>query len=103
MNKYLLHLDIGALQDIQDITDWYNEQSPGLGLRFQKQVMLEIRKLENYQDSYGIRYSNVRCKVVKKFPFLIHFVTNDASLSVEVYAVIHTSRNPKIWEEKRNS
>jgi hypothetical protein len=102
MSKYAVNIDVGALQDIQEITDWYNEQSPGLGSRFQKQVVLQISKLENYPDSYGVRYANVRCMVVKKFPFLIHFVANNLTLSVEVYAVIHTSRHPKIWEEKRN-
>ena len=31
MGKYKLVIDVGALQDIQDATDWYNEQSNGFG------------------------------------------------------------------------
>ncbi len=66
MKKYKLKIDTGALQDIQETTDWYNEQSQGLGSRFQKQVKLQINKLKNNPDSYGIRYADVRCMLVKK-------------------------------------
>jgi hypothetical protein len=38
MNTYKLKIDEEALQDIQNATDWYNEQLEGLGTRFQKQV-----------------------------------------------------------------
>jgi hypothetical protein len=38
MAKHKIKIDAEALQDIQDATDWYNEQVPGLGSRFQKQV-----------------------------------------------------------------
>lgn len=31
-----------ALQDIQDATDWYNQQVPGLGKKFQNQVKNQI-------------------------------------------------------------
>jgi hypothetical protein len=38
MTKYKILIDNSALQDIQEITDWYNEQLSGLGTRFQNQV-----------------------------------------------------------------
>ena len=34
MKTYKLVIDRNALKDIQDITDWYNSQSKGLGARF---------------------------------------------------------------------
>jgi hypothetical protein len=43
MNTYKLKIDKEALQDIQNATDWYNEQLEGLGSRFQKQTKLQIR------------------------------------------------------------
>jgi hypothetical protein len=39
--------------------------------------------------------------LIKKFPFLVHFVVDEAAVVVEIFAVIHTSRNPTIWEERR--
>jgi hypothetical protein len=80
MKKYKLKIDAGALQDIQEATDWYNGQSGGLGSRFQKQVKLQINKLRNNPGIYGIRYADVRSVLVKKFPFLIHFIVDDTNL-----------------------
>src|SRR5580698_5234845 len=101
MKKYKLVIDISTLQDIQETTDWYNEQSPGLGSRFQKQAKTQIDKLKNSPEGYSVRYADVRCMLVEKFPFLVHFIVDNSKFQVEVFAVIHTSRNPKIWEQKR--
>jgi len=38
--------------------------------------------------------------LVKKFPFLIHYIIDEANETVEVFAIIHTSRSPKIWEQR---
>ncbi len=35
MNKYTVKIDPDALNDIQEITNWYNDQQKGLGGRFQ--------------------------------------------------------------------
>ena len=98
MKTYKLLIDPGALQDIQEITDWYNAQSLQLGSRFQKTARSHINRLKKYCHAYSIRYADVRCMPVKKFPFLIHFVVDDINGTVEVFAVIHLSRHPKIWE-----
>ena len=42
MTKYKIKIEREALQDIQEATDWYNEQLNGLGSRFQKQVIVQI-------------------------------------------------------------
>ncbi len=101
MTRYTILIDSDALIDIQDATDWYNKQLPGLGTRFQKQVRLQVNTLKTNAESFTTRYANVRCMVIRKFPFLVHFVLNRNEMTVEIFAVIHTSRNPKIWEEKR--
>ena len=36
MKKYTVKIDPDALNDIQEITNWYNDQQKGLGGRFQK-------------------------------------------------------------------
>jgi len=99
MKKYKVRIDTDALQDIQQASDWYNNEVEGLGLRFQKQVTKQIEELSSNPYRYSIRYKDIRCCLIHKFPFLIHFIINEFSHEVEIYAVIHTSRNPKIWEE----
>jgi mRNA-degrading endonuclease RelE of RelBE toxin-antitoxin system len=101
MNTYKLQIDEEALQDIQKATDWYNEQLLGLGSRFQKQIKLQINSLKKDAPLHANRYADVRCMNIKKFPFMVHYTLNNQLLLVEIFAIIHTSRNPKIWEERR--
>ena len=101
MAKFRVKIDSDALLDIQEATDWYNKQLTGLGSRFQKQVKQQINSLKANAENYSIRYNDVRCMTIKKFPFLVHFIIENSTKTVEVFAVIHTSRNPAIWDEKR--
>ncbi|RAJ22400.1 type II toxin-antitoxin system RelE/ParE family toxin [Pedobacter cryoconitis] len=89
MPSYKIKVFPEALTDIQKATDWYNEQSYGLGTRFQKQVIKQIGKLNNTAEVYKIRYSDVRCMIIKKFPFMVHFLIEDES--VVIFAILHTS------------
>jgi len=102
MNAYTLNINDGALDDIQKITDWYDDQSEGLGGGFQEQLDSQFDKLKNNPNSYRKRYADVHCMNVKKFPFLIHFTIDEPNLVIVIFAVIHTSRNPKIWELRRS-
>ena len=100
MKKYKVQVEPEALTDIQDITDWYNEQQPGLGKRFRNTGIKQINTLNKNPQIYQVRYKEIRCMIVKKFPYMVHFFINEENLTVEVLAVISTDRNPKIWEEK---
>jgi len=102
MKSYKVKINTNALLDIKEATDWYNKQLPKLGTRFQNSVKQHINTLKYNADGHSLRYGDVRCTLVKKFPFLIHYVIDDANHFVEVFAIIHTSRNPKIWEQKTN-
>jgi mRNA-degrading endonuclease RelE of RelBE toxin-antitoxin system len=96
MQTYKVKIHKEALLDIREAGNWYNKQLPDLGKRFQNQVKKQTEALKTTAPHHSIRYSDVRCRLIKNFPFLIHFVLNKNV--AEVFAVIHTSRNPKIWE-----
>ncbi len=100
MKKYKVKIEPEALADIQEITDWYNEAQAGLGKRFQNTAIKQINSLNKDPQLFAIRYNEIRCVVVKKFPYMAHFYINDENNTVEVLAVISTDRNPKLWEEK---
>ncbi len=101
MKQYKIQIDIDALEDIQNATDWYNLVSKGLGTRFQKQVKTQINTLSKHPLAYGIRYSTVRGMLIKKFPFLVHFTVDETKNVVKIFAVFHTSRNPEIWKTRK--
>ncbi len=94
-------IDPEALDDIQKATDWYNEKLVGLGARFQTQVITQITSLKNSYHQHPIRYKNVRCMLIKKFPYLVHFLVHKNIGTIEVFALFHTSRNPKIWLKRK--
>lgn len=100
MKKYKVKIEPEALADIQEITDWYNEKQAGLGGRFLKTTIKQINSLNKDPQIYAIRYKEIRCILVKKFPYMAHFYINDENNTIEVLAVISTDRNPKIWKEK---
>jgi plasmid stabilization system protein ParE len=100
MKRYKVKIDPDALTDIQDITDWYNEARKGLGTRFQHDTVKQINSLNKAPHIYAIRYNEIRCMVVNKFPYMVHFYINAAKNTVDVLAVISTDRSPEVWEEK---
>jgi plasmid stabilization system protein ParE len=100
MKKFRIKIDPKALADIQDITDWYNQKQEMLGKRFQDTTIKQINKIAMNPHSFAIRYNEIRCMLIKKFPYMVHFYINEKMGFVEILAVISTQRNPKIWEDK---
>ena len=48
---------------------------------------------------FGIRYDQVRCLKIKRFPYLIHYQVDEATNLVTVVGVLHTSLDPdKYWK-----
>jgi hypothetical protein len=103
MKLYQVLIDPSALIDIQKATDWYNEQLPGLGSRFKSQVVAQINLLAKSHKLYILRYKKVRCMLIRKFPYLVHFTVDANRGVIEVFAVFHTSRSPKIWLKRKSS
>ncbi|MDZ7739293.1 MAG: type II toxin-antitoxin system RelE/ParE family toxin [Bacteroidales bacterium] len=103
MKKFNVKIDPEALIDIQEATNWYSEQQPELGERFQSTTVKQIDSLGRDPHIYAVRYKEIRCMIVEKFPFMVHFYINEPESSVEVLAVINTGRNPRVWLQKTRS
>jgi plasmid stabilization system protein ParE len=82
-----------ALKDIQAIIDYYDSQQQGVGLKFKKAIDKEFLHLKK-NPFFRIMYKNVRCRAVKKFPFLIHYSIDEGAAIVFIMAVISIHRNP---------
>lgn len=100
MSKYRVKIDVEALADISDISGWYETQYAGLGKRFQNAVISQINKLSENPQLFAIRYKEIRCMLINKFPYMVHFYINPKTLTVEILAFISTERNPEIWDVK---
>ncbi len=100
MRKFRVKIDQDALSDIQEITSWYEGKSNGLRKRFRCNVINQIHDLSFNPLIFAIRYKEIRCVKVNKFPYLIHYYANRDNSTIEVLAVFSISRNPKVWEER---
>ena len=86
--------------DIVQAVDWYNEKNTGLGDKFFKNVKKQTAKLSSAALLFAVKYNDVRCMQIKKFPYLVHYRVNEQTKTVKVEALFHTSRDPKIWNER---
>jgi len=77
----------------QKAYDWYEEQQTGLGDRFLNELEECYDKIESMPEIYAKIKSNFRQIILPVFPYVIVFeiLKND----IVVYAVFHTSRNPR--------
>ena len=98
--SFEIFIEPEVFTDIQENIDWYNKQKAGLGFEFYN-VVLKSFKILKLNPFYRIRYENVRCLPIKTFPFMIHFTVNEVEKLIIIRAILSTSRNPKIWKERK--
>ncbi|MBI4931562.1 MAG: type II toxin-antitoxin system RelE/ParE family toxin [Bacteroidetes bacterium] len=85
-----------AQSDIQQAIDYYDKQQIGLGEKFWLSLSKHIAFISK-NPFFQIRYSNVRCLPMTKFPFMIHFILDEKVKTVYIISVFHTSQNPDKW------
>jgi toxin ParE1/3/4 len=97
---YGIVIDPRAIRDIQEAIDYYDEQQAGLGERFETALDKHLLTLEK-NPFFRIRYDNVRCLPLKKFPYMVHFTIDKDQQIVTVWAVFHTSLDPQKWKGRK--
>ena len=86
--------------DIQNAVDFYNSKGKGLGTRFFKAVKIQISKIKSNAFGFQVRYNNVRCIPINKFPYTIHYRVVTETYTIMIIAIFCDSRNPEIWEDR---
>ena len=95
---YVVKLSPSAIEDLKEAYNWHESRlSEGLGHRFLKQVDKSMLELSIVPSKGSIRYANIRCTMVNKFPYLIHYEINDKTNSIIIYRIFCTFRKP-LWE-----
>ena len=92
--KFILELDPRAIKDIQEAIDYYDEQLISLGEKFETYLNKYIKSLSK-NPFFQIRYDNIRCLLLKKNPFMIHYTVDENIKAVYIHAIINTSKDPK--------
>jgi len=91
--KYSLEIKQEAVAEIEDAYYYYEEQKAGLGDFFQKFIDKTFASIIKSPAGFNKVTNDRRQAVVEKFPFVIIYEVFDNT--IVVFAVFHTSRNPK--------
>jgi hypothetical protein len=81
------------LLDIQESKKWYNQQQKGLGKKFYTEVKSGLKSISK-SPHFQVRYDEVHCLPLKKYPFMIHYTIDEKNKTIFIAACIHCSLNP---------
>lgn len=62
-----------------------------------------MKQIKSSPSMFQLRYKTLRMVPVEKFPFLVFYQIDEDKKLVAVAGVLHTSRNPKIWEQRTDN
>lgn len=96
---FVIQIKPAAILMAKEAYNWYEEQKAGLGDLFLAELSRTYFKLEKNPFHYQKLKNNYRHLVLDKFRYVLIFeiIDND----IVVFAVFHTSRNPKLKFKKK--
>lgn len=98
---FTIVLDPRAVRDIQESISYYEEQQAGLGKQFEEHVDHYFSVLIK-NPFFQVRYDEVHCLPLNKFPHMIHYTINEKEKQVTVRAVFHTAKDPRKWKQRKD-
>ena len=99
--RYMIIFSQLASEDLTEILGWYKTRDvAGLDKRFIEFISKTLKRIEFAPHMYPIVHKNIRCALLKTFPYKILYYEDDSKSEVHIIAVIHQSRDPKIWKKR---
>lgn len=87
-----------ARREFDDAHDWYESRRTGCGDEFSDRVDEALNLILQSPESWPFVYKDLRCVIVKKFPYAIFYRLE--THRIVVVAVFHGSRNPIHWQRR---
>lgn len=97
LSRFKVTFSPESILDIREARSYYDEIQPGLGNRFSEELDKVLQSIKRNAQFATVRYADVRCARVRKFPFLVHYKIMDSQW-VRILAVYSTYKKP-LWEE----
>ncbi len=92
--QYTILVTPTATEDIAAGVEHYNAIATDLGYRFADLVAEYFSLIAKLPTASAVRYKNVRCKPMKRFPFLIMFTIDEVAHAVNILRVFNTYQEP---------
>lgn len=87
-----------AVLELEDAVDYYNQEHPGLGIRFENEVKKAVEKISDYPTSWSLERGEIRKYLMHKFPYkLLYSIEKD---HLFIIAVAHQHRRPDYWIDR---
>lgn len=87
-------------EDLQNAIDFYNSRSKGLGIQFYKTVKNKILLIKSNAFGFQVRYNDVRCIPLNKFPYTVHYKVVSETKTIKIVAIFCDYLNPEIWDNR---
>ncbi len=87
-----------AEKDLQEICEYYKNISSKINEKFLENVEIRLKKLSITPLAATIRYANIRCTRIKKFPYLIHYYLNEQNNAIVILRIFSTHQKP-LWNK----
>ena len=97
---YKIIVNPSARLDIIEAIEWYNERQSNLGFRFYISAQTTLNNILKNPSVFAVRYKTIRTAIIKKFPYMVHYIVDKQTETISVLAVLCMYRNPESWVEK---
>lgn len=87
--------------DIDNAFFWYETQQPKLGEKFIRYIDKGFQFIAKYPKASQQRIKSVRCHIISKFPFGIYYKIDELNKEIQIIAVLHFKRNPKLLDLRK--
>jgi plasmid stabilization system protein ParE len=88
----LIRFTPDADAELAEARQWYAHQREDLDLEFMDSVDEALTRVVRNPSLYPIVYRNLRCAVVRRFPFAVFYEVREDE--IQVVAVFHSRRDP---------
>lgn len=87
-----------AAFDVLETRDYYERQQSQLGDRFADALEETVSQIGARPELYAVIFKTVRRTKLRRFPYVVYYrILADR---VEVIAVIHGNRHPRVWRRR---
>jgi plasmid stabilization system protein ParE len=87
-----------VVEDLAEASAWYESRRTGLGEELLSCVDACIAAVCRMPEMNATVHEQYRRGLVRRFPYVVFY--GYANLTVTVYAVLHTARDPNKWRQR---
>lgn len=94
MKKYELIFSPSVQNDTEDAVNYNKVQLWGLGNKFLTDLESTYKAIILTPFFASVKYDNIWCAALKKFPFSVHFMVNEKEKAATIISVFNTWKQP---------